>query len=71
MQVEVNGSIEKAIRIFKKCIEIDGIHREIKLRSVPNHSERVREKQRLAFSRLRKRQRKIQTLEKRYGHAFE
>jgi ribosomal protein S21 len=71
MEVTVDGNLSKAISILKKSIERDGIFREIKLRSIASHSERVRQKKRLAFARALKKQRKVQTLIKKFGHAYD
>lgn len=59
MQVEVNGSLEQAIRQLRKAMEKDGIHRTIKMREQsPNRTDRKKAKAIVAARRRRAQERK-------------
>jgi small subunit ribosomal protein S21 len=64
MEVVVfNGDIKGAMRILAKKLDKEGVKRESILRAFPKPSERAKEKNRIAATRRRKRERKRKAAE--------
>lgn len=77
MQVEVNGSLEGAIRELKKKVQHDGVHRELRQRlDCVTKSERRKRKMILSLQRKKRSEKKqearaLEWRRRRYDHDYE
>jgi len=58
ISVEVKGNIERAIRLLKKKIQSDGLHKELKHRRFYEKPSVKKKRKRLAASRRRNKSRR-------------